>query len=97
MNRTGYAFKNCFLNMPGTNASIPPFLRNISGYNGQIWNGTEFPDWRSKDLMQTHLQMYSDVAQKYDNDPRVFCVQTGFGFWSEYHIYGKSIDYLAQQ
>ena len=46
-------------------------------------------DWRSSDLMQMHLDMYTALANRYDNDSRIFAIQTGFGFWSEYHLSGK--------
>ena len=30
---------------------------------------------------------YCFIAEKYKNDPRLAFIQTGFGLWSEYHIY----------
>uniref|UniRef100_A0A914DXP6 DUF4832 domain-containing protein n=1 Tax=Acrobeloides nanus TaxID=290746 RepID=A0A914DXP6_9BILA len=66
--------------------AVPAFLKNISGYKGQVYKGIEFMDWRSSDLMQMHLDMYSALANRYDNDNRIFAIQTGFGFWSEYHL-----------
>uniref|UniRef100_A0A914EDC2 DUF4832 domain-containing protein n=1 Tax=Acrobeloides nanus TaxID=290746 RepID=A0A914EDC2_9BILA len=71
---------------PGLPTAVPAFLKSIPGYQGQVFNGEEFMDWRSPDLQAMHLDMFTKLAQRYDNDNRVAFVESGFGFWSEYHI-----------
>ena len=48
---------------------------------------TCFPDWRCNELMRFHNEFHKHFAERYDNDPRLAFVQTGFGLWAEYHIY----------
>jgi len=38
-------------------------------------------------LQDFTLDFYGAFAEKYDKDPRIAFVQTGFGLWAEYHIY----------
>ncbi len=38
-------------------------------------------------MQQFTLDFYTKFAQRYDNDPRLAYLQTGFGLWAEYHIY----------
>uniref|UniRef100_A0A914CJ06 Uncharacterized protein n=1 Tax=Acrobeloides nanus TaxID=290746 RepID=A0A914CJ06_9BILA len=87
-NRGHQAIFRPYYEYPGDPTAVPAFLKNISGYKGQVYSGEEFMDWRSADLRILHLDMHTQFALRYDSDPRVFCVQTGFGFWSEYHISG---------
>ena len=37
------------------------------------------------------LQFYTDFAERYANDPRLAFLEVGFGHWSEYHIYGTTL------
>ena len=48
---------------------------------------TGFPDWSHPELRRFILEFYERFAEKYDHDPRLAFMQTGFGLWSEYHIY----------
>jgi len=48
---------------------------------------TAFPDWSHPEMARFYMEFYSKVAEKYDRDPRIASIETGFGLWSEYHIY----------
>src|SRR6185503_12470831 len=39
------------------------------------------------ELKRFILEFYGKFAEKYDRDPRLAFLETGFGLWSEYHIY----------
>ena len=76
---------------PGRSAAVPDYIKALEGY--EATNGksegkkTEFPDWRCDELKRFHLEFYRRFAEKYDNDPRLAFLETGFGLWAEYHIY----------
>ncbi len=48
---------------------------------------TYFPDWQNEELKRFTLEFYTKFAERYDNDPKLAFIQTGFGLWAEYHIY----------
>ena len=76
---------------PGEQTTVPAYIKALSGYEEtkgtsegeQTW----FPDWRSEELQNFHLAFYQAFAQRYDSDPRLAFLETGFGLWAEYHIY----------
>ncbi|WP_203583412.1 DUF4832 domain-containing protein [Paludibacter sp. 221] len=72
-------------------SAVPQYIRDLSDYEETIGmsEGREtcFPDWRHAELQRFHLEFYQKFAEKYDNDPRLAFLQTGFGLWAEYHIY----------
>ena len=76
---------------PGYSAAVPDYIKSLENYNAT--NGrsegkrTEFPDWTCAELQRFHLEFYQLFAEKYDNDPRLAFLETGFGLWAEYHIY----------
>lgn len=35
----------------------------------------------------------SDVAARYNKDPRLAFVEVGFGHWGEYHTYGTTVQH----
>lgn len=76
---------------PGERTSVPDYIKNSSGYNETKGKSegltTYFPDWSFKELEDFTLEFYSKFAQRYDSDPRIAFLQTGFGLWAEYHIY----------
>lgn len=76
---------------PGKTTTVPAFIRNSDGYNEPIAKSegkkTHFCDWSSGELQQFTLDFYTEFAKRYDSDPRIAYLQTGFGLWSEYHIY----------
>ena len=76
---------------PGQLTTVPAYIKNSAGYNetkgrteGQT---TWFPDWSNTELQAFTLNFYSKFAERYENDPRLAFLQTGFGLWAEYHIY----------
>lgn len=80
---------------PGENGgktSVPTYIKAISGYSETYYKGEDgacyYPDWRNQELQSFTKEFYTKFAEKYDNDPRLAFVQTGFGHWAEYHIYG---------
>ncbi len=72
-------------------SAVPRYIRELPGYEETIGinEGREtcFPDWRNEELQSFHLEFYRKFAERYDNDPRLAFLQTGFGLWAEYHIY----------
>jgi len=76
---------------PGQKAAVPAFVKVSPGYEETEAKSegkeTTFCDWRSETLQQTTLDFYTAFAARYDSDPRLAYLQTGFGLWAEYHIY----------
>ena len=75
----------------GRNCSVPDYIKAWPGYEETKGKSegrtTYFPDWRCEELQRFHLDFHKRFAERYDNDPRLAFVQTGFGLWAEYHIY----------
>lgn len=75
----------------GMQTAVPDYFRAMSSYEETqgVSEGQEtwFPDWSHPELQRFHLDFYEKFAEKYDNDPRIAFIQTGFGLWAEYHIY----------
>ncbi|WP_102017670.1 DUF4832 domain-containing protein [Rhodopirellula islandica] len=76
---------------PGKTTTVPAFIRDAADYQETIAKSegkpTHFCDWSNPALQQFTLDFYTEFAKRYDSDPRIAFVQTGFGLWSEYHIY----------
>lgn len=76
---------------PGYKTSVPDYIKSLNEYNeteGESEGETTwFPDWTHEELQRFTLEFYSEFAKRYDNDPRIAFIQTGFGLWAEYHIY----------
>jgi hypothetical protein len=76
---------------PGNPTTVPNYLKAMSNYHetrGQSeGKPTSFPDWSHRALQEFTLEFYEKLAERYDNDPRLAFVETGFGLWAEYHIY----------
>lgn len=75
----------------GKETTVPAFIRNRDDYTETIGKSekkkTHFCDWSNAVLQQFTLDFYTKLAKRYDNDPRIAFLQTGFGLWAEYHIY----------
>lgn len=75
----------------GKQCSVPDYIKAWPGYEETVGKSegrtTYFPDWRCEELQRFHLDFHKRFAERYDNDPRLAFVQTGFGLWAEYHIY----------
>jgi hypothetical protein len=71
--------------------TVPDYIKNLSGYTEFKGKGDGaecyFPDWRNTELQEFVMDFYVAFAEKYDNDPRLAFVQTGFGLWAEYHTW----------
>ena len=77
---------------PGKKCAVPDYIKAWPGYEeteGKADGGhrTWFPDWRCEELQRFHMEFYRLFAERYDNDPRIAFLETGFGLWAEYHIY----------
>lgn len=76
---------------PGYETSVPDYIKTFPAYHETkgVSEGmdTWFPDWTSSELQSFVLEFYTKLGQKYNNDPRLAFLQTGFGLWAEYHIY----------
>ncbi len=76
---------------PGRPTSVPDYIKALPDYKETIAKSenrdTGFPDWSHPEYQRFFLEFYQKFAEKYDNDPRLAFLETGFGLWAEYHIY----------
>ncbi|TWT99033.1 DUF4832 domain-containing protein [Neorhodopirellula pilleata] len=76
---------------PGKPTTVPEYVRSQPGYQETIGKSegekTWFCDWSHQGLQDFTLEFYTRFAERYDRDPRIAFLQTGFGLWAEYHIY----------
>ena len=79
---------------PGYASAVPDYIKQIEGYeakwakaDGRSRPDTEYPDWRCEELQRFHMEFHRRFAERYDKDPRLAFVETGFGHWAEYHVY----------
>jgi len=70
--------------VPASIKQRPDYKETIGKSEGKV---THFCDWSNETLKAFTLEFYTRVAERYDNDPRIAYLQTGFGLWAEYHIY----------
>lgn len=75
----------------GEECAVPDYIKALPDYEETVGKSegerTCFPDWRCEELKRFHLDFHRRFAERYDNDPRLAFVETGFGLWGEYHIY----------
>ncbi|QDT11773.1 beta-galactosidase [Planctomycetes bacterium K23_9] len=75
----------------GKATTVPAFIRNRPEYQETVGKSekqkTHFCDWSNAALQSFALEFYTRFAKRYDNDPRIAFLQTGFGLWAEFHIY----------
>lgn len=75
----------------GKKCTVPDYIKAWPGYEETVGKPegrtTYFPDWRCEELKRFHLEFYKKLAERYDKDPRLAFLETGFGLWAEYHIY----------
>ncbi|MBV8880738.1 MAG: hypothetical protein JO332_12275 [Planctomycetaceae bacterium] len=75
----------------GKPSGVPAYIRKLPDYRETLGKSegkeTGFPDWSHPELARFFLEFYAKFAAAYDRDPRIAYVETGFGLWSEYHIY----------
>lgn len=75
----------------GKSCAVPDYIKKLPGYEETKGKSesrtTYFPDWRCEELQRFHMEFHKRFAEKYDNDPRLAFLETGFGLWAEYHIY----------
>lgn len=75
----------------GKSCAVPDYIKKWEGYEETKGRSeghtTYFPDWRCEELRRFHKEFHRRFAERYDSDPRLAFVQTGFGLWAEYHIY----------
>ena len=82
-------------NHPGTTA-VPLYIKDLNDYhesfNDVDGDGpTYYADWSNTELQRFTLQFYTDFCKRYAHDPRLAFLEVGFGHWSEYHIYGTTL------
>lgn len=78
---------------------VPDYIKALPDYNETYSANpggdgpTYYPDWTNSELQWFVRQFYSDLAARYNNDPRIAFLEVGFGHWGEYHIYGTNIKF----
>ncbi|MBR1839199.1 MAG: DUF4832 domain-containing protein [Prevotella sp.] len=82
----------------GTTA-VPQYIKDRADYSETYAKNpggdgpTYYADWSNLELQRFTKQFYTDFAQRYADDPRLAFVEVGFGHWSEYHIYGTTLQF----
>ncbi len=75
----------------GKPTTVPDFIKRMPDYRETIGKSegkpTHFGDWSHPALQQFTLDFTTRLAERYDRDPRIAFLETGFGLWAEYHIY----------
>ncbi len=75
----------------GKQCAVPEYIKALPEYEETVGKSegrtTYFPDWRCEELRRFHKEFHRRFAEKYDKDPRLAFLETGFGLWAEYHIY----------
>jgi hypothetical protein len=92
ISRRGHqAILRFYFTYPGKQTAVPAYIKALPDYQetqGESENKpTGFPDWSHPELKRFVKEFHSRFAARYDRDPRLAFVQTGFGLWAEYHIY----------
>ncbi len=76
---------------PGKPTAVPDYIKALPDYHETQGvsekKPTGFPDWSHPELKRFVKEFHTRFAARYDRDPRLAFVQTGFGLWAEYHIY----------
>ena len=75
----------------GSPTTVPRYIKGLADYHETQAKSegkpTGFADWSHDELKRFTLEFYEKLAQRYDADPRLAFLETGFGLWAEYHIY----------
>ena len=75
----------------GKECAVPDYIKALPEYEETVGKSegrtTYFPDWRCAELQRFHKEFHRRFAERYDTDPRLAFLETGFGLWAEYHIY----------
>jgi hypothetical protein len=76
---------------PGKPTTVPAYIKALLDYHETRGRSegkpTGFADWSHPELRRFALEFYEKLAARYDDDPRLAFLETGFGLWAEYHIY----------
>jgi hypothetical protein len=76
---------------PGHKTTVPAYINSLPDYREVASKSegkpTSFVDWSHPELKRFTLEFYEKLASRYDQDPRLAFLETGFGLWAEYHIY----------
>ncbi len=75
----------------GKPTTVPDFIKRRADYKETVGisegKKTHFSDWSNSALQDFTIDFYTKLAARYDVDPRIAFLETGFGLWAEYHIY----------
>jgi hypothetical protein len=89
--RQHQAIVRFYFEYPGNPTTVPSYIKALPDYHETrgLSEGkpTGFSDWSHRALQEFTLEFYAKMAERYDDDPRLAFVETGFGLWAEYHIY----------
>ncbi len=76
---------------PGRPSAVPDYIKALPDYRDTVAQSegrdTGFPDWAHPEYQRFFLEFYERFAARYDRDPRLAFLETGFGLWAEYHVY----------
>ena len=67
----------------GKQCAVPDYIKALPDYEETKGKSegrtTYFPDWRNDELKRFHLDFYRRFSEKFDTDPRLAFLETGFG------------------
>lgn len=76
---------------PAKETTVPAYIKALPDYKETKALSekklTGFPDWSHAEWKRFVLEFFVKFAERYDRDPRLAFLETGFGLWAEYHIY----------
>ena len=78
--------------------AVPAYIKQRDDYNETYSSNpggdgpTYYADWSNPELKRFTKQFYTDFCKRYAHDSRLAFLEVGFGHWSEYHIYGTSLN-----
>ncbi len=79
--------------------AVPQYIKDRDDYHETYASNpggdgpTYYADWSNEELKRFTKVFYTDFAQRYGNDKRLAFLEVGFGHWSEYHIYGSTLQF----
>jgi hypothetical protein len=92
ISRRGHqAILRFYFTYPGKQTAVPAYIKALSDYHETQGTSEKkpsgFPDWSQPEIKRFVKEFHTRFTARYDRDPRLAFVQTGFGLWAEYPIY----------
>jgi hypothetical protein len=85
--RLTHSIVRFYIDYPGAASGMPTFLVDggLAFDNYTEFGGGRSPDYASDSLVSALERFIAALGERYDGDPRIFCIQIGLlGFWGEW-------------